>query len=185
MRLNCPDCLYVICRHLLHCPVRFRLPVRAPCPQPIERIIPTNMSSQLGINEELRLAATSPWKKEYPCLASTRLELDKIRGFFFWRFVLRFGWGPLLDLYRTGQLGNRWSLKKNTDGQIQSKGSVQTGNKTRSRQRMTPEIEEVIVDPDGTSVQNLFPKFHQLLLDGTSGRGIGDIELRSGTIWNR
>ena len=50
---------------------------------------------------------------------------------------------------------------------------------------MTSEIEEVIVDPDGTNIQNLFPKFHQLLLDGTSGRGIGDIELRSGTIWNR
>jgi hypothetical protein len=47
------------------------------------------MASQLGINEELRLATTSPWKKEYPCIASTRLELDKIRGFFFYCLALR------------------------------------------------------------------------------------------------
>jgi len=50
------------------------------------------MTSQLRINEELRLAATSPWKKENPCLASTRLQLDKIReGVFFYCLPLGFG----------------------------------------------------------------------------------------------
>ena len=50
---------------------------------------------------------------------------------------------------------------------------------------MTSKVEEVIVNADGTNVENLLPNFHQLLLDGSSGRRIGDIELRSGTIWNR
>ena len=90
-RLNYPDCLYVICRHLLHSPVRFRLSVRAPCPKPMERIIRTNMASQVGVNEKLRLATASPRKKEDRCLASTRLQFDKIRGFFFYCRELRFG----------------------------------------------------------------------------------------------
>ena len=52
---------------------------------------PYQHDSQLRINEELRLAATSPWKKENPCLASTRLQLDKLRGrFFFYRLSLGF-----------------------------------------------------------------------------------------------
>jgi len=50
---------------------------------------------------------------------------------------------------------------------------------------VTSNVEEVIVNADGTNVQNLLPNFHQLLLDGSSGRGVGDIELRSGTIGNR
>src|SRR4030095_13259370 len=91
VRLNCPDCLYVVCHHLLHSPMRFRASVCALCQQAVERIIRTNMTSQRRVNKKLRLAATSPWKKEYPCLASTRLELDKIGGFFSWRVALRFG----------------------------------------------------------------------------------------------
>jgi len=71
--------------------MRFRLPVRSSRPEPIKGIIGTNIASQLGINKKFTLAATSPWKKEYPCLASTRLQFDKIRGFFFYRLELRFG----------------------------------------------------------------------------------------------
>src|ERR1700687_4387965 len=78
--------------------------------------------------------------------------------------------GPTPPLDRGGKLCHGWRLKENGQRKVMAELLFEAREQAYCQQRMTAKRKEIILDPDGPNIQNLFPDPHELTFQAVPPR---------------
>jgi hypothetical protein len=81
------------------------------------------------------------------------------------------GHGGLSPTDQRGQLGHRTRLEQRARRDVEPEGVPHAGDDLHRRERMTPQLEEIVVDSDVLEPQHLGPHPREQLLGRRAGRG--------------